>query len=118
MFDPAEEVQKAQRRLYWNRHAFTSFVVVTFAAVISLCLSPTGWPLFLASGVAGVVLFWGVTRRTLWGGVVAVAGFLPLLVVSWHMVPSEPIMWTQEIAPLFSSAWGLMLWFRSTKFSE
>ena len=118
MFDPQEEIRKAQRHAYWRRNSFSTCVVLTLVSMAAFLVEPQGLPLIIASVVGGSLAYYGGTRRGWWGTALAFAGLLLPAWPVWVLVPSRLLIWIQIIAPLFATILGLGLLLKGSAHDE
>jgi len=103
---PQQQVEFAQRRLYWRRHAVPTCFVVATAIAISALASPLNATLLIGSGLAGALLFVGelLADRQHTTAAVVLAPVVLLLFV-WSVAEGgvqagDPIMWVQGIGTM------------------
>lgn len=120
---PNEYVNQAQTRLYWERNASVTCVVLAVAVGLSAFVRPIGWQLLLGAGTGGILLYLGIALsdrgRGLLGTLLAIGG---LVVAVYVMVIAGvirgPLMWVQGIGTLSAAVLGCMVFAKAVREPE
>jgi hypothetical protein len=108
MQSPEEVSQRAQMRIYWERHALLTFIVLIAAASLSAFARPIAWQLALGATAGGVLVYLSDVAAEKGSGLLSLSlitcGFV---IAAWSMavfgVLRGPLLWVQGLA-LFGAA--------------